>query len=636
MCSTLSSFLAQAVPAALAKALVHHQSGELDRAEQIYREILNHLPRNVEAQRLLGLLARQTGRVQLAVSSLRRALSAGDPSLDTSLHLAGSLRDAGRLDEALGAFQDAARRFPESAEARVGLGKTLAQLYRPDEAIIALREAITLDTGLPDAHHALARLLLDDGLLDGAVAACDQALAIRPDYVLALYTRALALERLGRLDEAADSLQAALSSEPDSLPIQLSLADMQHKQARLIEAELTYRKVLATSGGQVATLNNLGLVVQEQGRTDEAKQLYDRALEQDANFAPARMNRALACLELGQLRDGWNDYRWRWHCPDSARPRDFFTQPLWDGSPLASRTILVHGEQSIEQEVLLSTCLADLTDGNAQVVVTCDPRMVSLLASSFPSAKVFGVARGCEHLWRAPAGLTIDVQIPAGDLPGHLRPNPESFSRRPRVLLADPARVAAWRRRLNQLGPGPKVGISWRVGQTALDRLRRWAPLGHWHSLLNEGRAQFVSLQPGDCVDELAACQHAGGLVQQVCGTDGLADVNERAALIAALDLVVAVGDLNLHLAGALGTPAWGLFPPGQRWPWLIQDNRILWYPDVRVFRQHEEGDWSEPFDELQAEFLNLLASRRRLRIEEGSISAYSVALSASSWKPAV
>ncbi len=96
-----------------------------------------------------------------------------------------------------------------------------------------------------------------------------------------------------------------------------------------------------------------------------------------------------------------------------------------------------------------------------------------------------------------------------------------------------------------------------------------------------------------------------------------MADLDDLAALIAALDLVVAVGDVNLHLAAALGTPAWGLFPPRERWPWLIQHDRIAWYPEVRVFRPQDEGDWSDLFERLQPEFLNLLASARRKRIEE-------------------
>ena len=99
--------------------------------------------------------------------------------------------------------------------------------------------------------------------------------------------------------------------------------------------------------------------------------------------------------------------------------------------------------------------------------------------------------------------------MPAGDLPGHLRPDVASFRGAERDAGGRSGRIGAWRHRLAQLGPGLKVGISWRVGQTPLDALRRWVPLGHWHGLLRDRRAQFVSLQPGDCTHELASCRQA-------------------------------------------------------------------------------------------------------------------------------
>ncbi len=271
-----------------------------------------------------------------------------------------------------------------------------------------------------------------------------------------------------------------------------------------------------------------------------------------------------------------------------------------------------------------------------QVAITCDPRLAPLFARSFATAKVFGVARNCEHLWRPPAGLTIDVQTPAGNLPGHLRRALADFPPRSDYLRADPLRVAVWRRRLEELGPGRKVGIAWRVGQTPLDRLRRWVPLGHWLPLVEDARTQFVALQPGDVATELAACRAAGGRVHEVPGGDTLSDVNERAALIAALDAVIAVGDINLHLAGALGTPAWGLFARTTSWPWLIHEGRVVWYPAVRVIRPDEEGDWSSPIERLAEEFFNLPTSPCRVQIEEGHLFAPAIALQARARRPAV
>ena len=84
---------------------------------------------------------------------------------------------------------------------------------------------------------------------------------------------------------------------------------------------------------------------------------------------------------------------------------------------------------------------------------------------------------------------------------------------------------------------------------------------------------------------------------------DGVTDLVERAALIAALDLVVAVGDVNLHLAAAMGTPAWGLLPPGSAGPGSSSRTGFCGIRSVRVFRQQDEGDWSEPLSGWRRNF---------------------------------
>jgi len=63
------------------------------------------------------------------------------------------------------------------------------------------------------------------------------------------------------------------------------------------------------------------------------------------DFAGAHWNRALAWLLAGDFEHGWPEYEWRWRRPESPPPR--FAQPLWDGSPLQGRTILLYAEQGL-------------------------------------------------------------------------------------------------------------------------------------------------------------------------------------------------------------------------------------------------------------------------------------------------
>jgi len=58
----------------LATAIQHHQRGELQAAERIYREILVKEPLNSEAVHLLGVIAHQVGKHEVAVELLSKAV----------------------------------------------------------------------------------------------------------------------------------------------------------------------------------------------------------------------------------------------------------------------------------------------------------------------------------------------------------------------------------------------------------------------------------------------------------------------------------------------------------------------------------------------------------------------------------
>ena len=80
-----------------------------------------------------------------------------------------------------------------------------------------------------------------------------------------------------------------------------------------------------------------------------------------------------------------------------------------------------------------------------------------------------------------------------------------------------------------------------------------------------------------------------------------LEDFSETAALIAQLDLVIAVDTSVAHLAGALGRPAWVMLPCANDWRWLVGRNDTPWYPQHRLFRQHRRHDWSGVTQDIAA-----------------------------------
>jgi ADP-heptose:LPS heptosyltransferase len=88
-------------------------------------------------------------------------------------------------------------------------------------------------------------------------------------------------------------------------------------------------------------------------------------------------------------------------------------------------------------------------------------------------------------------------------------------------------------------------------------------------------------------------------------------DLNETAALMAPLDLVITIDGVIAHLAGAMGKPVWTLLTHAADWRWLRDRTDSPWYPTMRLFRQPSRGDWEGVSDALLRELALFQRERR-------------------------
>ena len=116
--------------------------------------------------------------------------------------------------------------------------------------------------------------------------------------------------------------------------------------------------------------------------------------------------------------------------------------------------------------------------------------------------------------------------------------------------------------------------------------------------LLSLPNVKFVSLQYGNCDEEIAAFEASTG-IKIHHWQDVVDDYDETAALVSALDLVVSVCTAVVHLTGALGRPAWVMAPFVPEWRYGHKGTSMIWYPSVRLFRQPELDEWDPVITEI-------------------------------------
>ena len=535
--------------------------------------------------------ASSRGRVQTA--TVPPYASAPDArSIDNAFSEGVKAYDIGAYDEALRHFKMVVAARHDDADAQNWLGLTHFKQHDLDDAGDCFVLATHFRPGFAEAWYHLALVAQRRNDHRDAVSCLERALAARADYAEAHNALGASALALGDVPRAVECFEQAISLRPEYAHAHSNLGYVLFRDCGEYERGAAHiRTALDLNRGDPNIWCNQTMVLTHEGRLEEAISVCDQLLAARQDLDEARLNRALALLRLGRFAQAWPDYEARKTVRSNyiRRPFDF---PEWRGEALANKTILVHAEQGIGDEVMFAGCLPDLLAMAGRCVFECAPRLEQLFRRSFPGAIVHGSEQSDTDMsWLASIGH-IDFQIAAGSLPGHFRRQWSDFPRHAGYLKADPARIEYWRGRTLALGAGLRVGIAWRGGLVSTRRDLRSTRLDQWLPLLRQENCHFVSLQHGDGGAGAAALAGAHALTVHHW-QEAVDDIDETAALISTLDLVVSVQTATVHLAGALGRPVWVLVPAVPEWRYLQSGDVMPWYPSARLLRQSQAGEWN-------------------------------------------
>lgn len=198
----------------LQTAIDHHQRGRLADAERLYRNVLEHDPRNADALHFLGLAALQQGRHEEAATLIARSIEANRRNPEAHYHLGVACAALGRFKEVETHNRRVIALSPNHAPAHLNLGNALRAMGQPREAAACYRRVIGIAPNMSDAHFNLGNVLSEQGEVDDAIAAYLRAIALSPDYLQARHNLALALLARRRADAAIAELDRVLAAQP--------------------------------------------------------------------------------------------------------------------------------------------------------------------------------------------------------------------------------------------------------------------------------------------------------------------------------------------------------------------------------------------------------------------------------------
>ena len=529
--------------------------------------------------------------------------------------------------------------LPDAVERAAGLARQSADQAGAETSRATVEMQLRSRPDDADLNYRMGLIRMADGDAAGALDFLHLALHYAPDSFSACAARVGALAALGRAAQAPDAYREFLQANPGNPDAAYALALWHHGQGdhelaidllrplvdrphprrdacnllgvilgrelgQLGEGERLLRQALSPDPLWQVALSNLGWILLEKGDYEPGLQLLDAVLARNPGDHETRLMRAYMNLKHGEFGAGWRDYEARLQSSFAVnRPYRFAP---WDGTPIRGKTLLISSEQGLGDQIMFASCFDEAIARAERCIIECDPKLHTLFARSFPSACVkAAMPTHSEASWLTQF-LPIDRQIPMGSLPGFWRRGWGDFPRHAGYLRAAPERIAYWRTRLDALGPGPKIGLSWRGGVAATRRHLRSIALEEFMPLL-QAPAKFVSLQYGDCASDLNRLNREHG-VHLPHWQDAIEDYDETAALVCALDLVVSVCTAVIHLTGALGKPVWVLVPAVAEWRYLDRGEALPWYPSARLFRQTQTASgWEDVINRVSQQFFELM-----------------------------
>jgi len=446
--------------------------------------------------------------------------------------------------------------------------------------------------GSADQHVQAGLALEMEGRAQRAEREYRKALDIAPHHVVALNTLGQLLSATGRAAIAAPYFERAIRAAPGDFISWTNLGAVRRETGDEAGARDAFAQALTINPFFGGARLNLANLLRSQGRLDEARPHYRFLLERNPNDSLTRWN--LAALEglAGNFDAAFTLFAQVHALEPASLPPGL---PRWRGEPLDGKRILLDANQGLGDTIMFARFVASVRDRGGCVILRAQPVLQELL-SPLPGLDRF--------VSRDDAVPEADLWYPLVDLPAVLGKGAASGPWPASYLRAAPERIAHCASQFADAGR-VRVGIAWAGNPTHPDDRNRslplkalFGPLSGFHDIA------FISLQVGDA-------QAQAKPVPSLRTDIDVGSFADTAAVMSLLDLVISVDTSILHLAGALGRPAWGLLGHAPDWRWMLKRSDSPWYPNLTLFRQPRARDWDSVARDVAVALAAFAAARK-------------------------
>lgn len=572
------------------QAVIHHQSGRLDRAIALYQAIIEANPNAFDAHQLMGA-------AWIAMNDLDRAKIALDKALDLRpFHPAVvsnysiMLQNQDKAQAALDLINQALKHHPQDMQ--LWSKKSLLAYHLGDlKAAQVSLDFIFKQNAAPPPTEALnlqGALFLDQKQYEQALPYCAKAAENGANDASILSNYALALSNCGQHQKAKEIIARALALNPTSL------------QTRRNDC-----LIALSSGRDEAATRKLAALVESNPQDDDLNYFYGQTL--------------LAAATPEQMLDGFTRCERRWNC--SFMRKEYCRMqiinspiPYWAGERAQKITHLaIFPEFGYGDFIHMLRYVPPLNKLGIKTTLILGQHykaIAPLLRQYSCFEDYVETLSDAEMHARGIDGITGVMSLPLIHM-RQLRVADPIIG--PVRLTSDPASEGQMQTLLYQKGLRPtdrRIGLVVQGNPDHVNDHFRSIDLGlafnKFASALedkpHENSIKFILITPDKT--GLGDQQRDQKIINMGGAVKNFAD---SAALIRNLDLLITIDSAPAHLAGSLGIPTWLLLPQNADWRWqycsdpeAFAARRTRLYPAFQLFRQFDaEKGWPPVLEQV-------------------------------------
>ena len=428
---------------------------------------------------------------------------------------------------------------------------------------------------------------------DKAIKLLELALQIKPDDAATLNNYGVILTEVNRTNDSYEALDKATNIKPDYAEAYSNKGNTLKLLGKYDDAVKAYSKAIQLKPNYAEAYNNRGVIYKELNQTDLALKDLKKAISLKPDYPEANSTLGVTLLLTGDFSKGWEQYEWRWKDLSDPSVIRSFKQPLWDGKKsLKGKSILLYSEQGLGDTIQFSRYILLIKALGAKVILETHKELLNIVGSIDSNITIILMGQTLPH---------FDFQCPLLSLPLKFGTGLKNIPSPNRYIWADKRIVPKWKKKIGSQKK-PLIGLAWEGNPLHKNDYNRSILLAELIPHLPK-KYEYIGLQKDIRESNLKTLKRSSMIDNLI---DNNVSMDDTAAIIENLDIVISVDTSVAHLSASMGKPTWILLPFVPDWRWLLNRNDSPWYKSVKLFRQEKRGNWELVFKDLNKK-LNVL-----------------------------